>query len=152
MIDIRHLIGKVDSVPVDPSALTGDPIVDNASAFLLSIIGGGLASVDENGYVAVADGATDAVIGVFTNDGVANPLDNSPVVASGLVGVLIGGGLIVTDQVVDTNVNAGDYLYAGTTTNVGKFTKVAPAETSAIVGIARSKNSAQDKSLLVQVK
>ena len=79
MIDIRQLMGKVDSVAVDPAILTGDPVIDNTQALLISIKAGGLASVDTNGYVALADGATENAIGVFANDGVSNPLDNSPV-------------------------------------------------------------------------
>lgn len=151
MIEIRQLIGKVDSVAIDPTTLTGDPIVDNRGAFLISVVAGGLASVNDEGYVSVADGATDVAIGVFTNDGVSNPLDNSPAVASGMLGVLIGGGLIVTDQIVETGVVAGTKLYVGTAANAGKFTTVESTDAT-VVGIARSKNSATDKSLLVQVR
>jgi hypothetical protein len=149
MLEIRQLIGKVDSVTIDPELLTGDPIVDNQSAFLISVKAGGLCAVDENGYATVADGASDTAIGVFTNDGVSNPLDNAPNVASGLLGVLIGGGLLATDQVAGV-IAAGTLLYAGTGTEKGLFTSTIPVEGAVAVGISRSKNSTTNKTLLVQ--
>lgn len=147
MIEIRQLMGKVDSVAINPSNLTGDAIVDNQSAFMKSIVSGGVATVDADGYI-LPGSESEFAIGIFVANAAANPLENYPASASGLIGVIIGGALVVTDQVSEGNISAGTLLYSGAN---GNFTSTAPSDTARAVGIARSKNSSADKRLLVHV-
>lgn len=148
MIDIQYIMGTTDSVAISPVNFTGDNFVDNASDFMKTIFAGGLASTDSEGYVKVADGDTDNVIGVFSRDGSNNPLDNYATVASERIAVIIGGCKIVTDQVVESNITSGKLLYAGSGVDAGKYTTTVSA-TGVAVGIARSKNSVNDKRLVV---
>lgn len=153
MLKIDHVFGTADSsFALDPSQLTGDINVDSRSAYVTKFVGGRLATLGADGYIKLADGATNEFAeGFIINDAAGYFMENTPALASGVVSVLVGGGVVYTDQIVETNVVAGDKLYAGTGNNVGILTKTNPHATKgAVVAIARSANSATDKTVRVR--
>lgn len=86
--------------------------------------------------------------GFLVNDVAGYSFENVPAYASGLAPVMQGGGLVETDQVVEETIQPGDKLWLA----AGMLTNVDPATTPATApfALARSSNSATDKTLLVQ--
>jgi len=154
MLKIDHVFGTSDSgFTLDPSELTGDINVDSRSAYVNQFVGGRLATLDADGYIKLADGATDEFVeGFIINDAAGYEFENTPAIASGKLPLLCGGGLVETDQVVEDNIKAGDKLYIGTGANAGLLTKVDPTGngTGIVFAIARGANSASNKTVKVQ--
>lgn len=152
MLSIKYVLGEADSLfELNPALLTGDAFADAARPEILALKAGIMITVDTNGYVVPCDGASQLGLGVVINDAAGYPLENKPALASGKVPALTGGSVCETDVIVDVVV-AGDKLYCGTGDNKGKLTKTAPVEGAEVVAIARTSNSAADKTLLVSYK
>lgn len=150
MLDIKYVHGTADSLfEINPGLLTGDAFVDAAKPQIQALKAGVIITVDSNGYVTVCDGATQVALGVVINDAAGYPLENKPAIASGKVPALSGGSVCITDMIVDADVVAGNKLYCGTGENKGMLTKTAPVEGASHVAVARTSNSADNKSLLV---
>lgn len=155
MLTILYVFGAQDTtLPLDPDGFTGDPIVDRDLAYVQGLVAGRAVQQDSDGYAQLADGARGSskykgIEGVIINDAAGNAFENWPALASMLCPI-VTGGLIETDQVVDTDVTYGDPLYVGTSTNVGLFTTTDPG-TSVVVGVARSENSVSDKTLRIRL-
>lgn len=146
------------TIPIDPDFITGDLETDIREAHIVSYKAGRLVSVTAEGYAALSDGTTGVgtdsykgTEGVIETDAAgASIVENHPVLASGYLTVVTGPALIETDQVVETNIAPGDLLYAGTSSNIGLFTNVAPSPAYPI-GIARTANSASDKTTRIRL-
>lgn len=155
MLDIKYIFGESDSLfELNPALITGDVFADAENADIKALTAGKLITVDSNGYVVPCDGASQVCLGVVINDAAGYPLENKPAIASGKVPALSGGSVCITDAVADTTVTAGAKLYCGTGANVGLLTVTDPTGSSdgQVVAIARTSNSAADKSVLVTYK
>lgn len=147
MLKIINSYGGTDStVKLDQTGLTGDVTVDRNSDYVRSLVGGRVVTLDASGSVQLAED-TDFVEGFIVNDASGYEFENIPALASGIVTILTGGGVVITDQVVESNVVVGDKLYA----KGGMLSKVpTDASTAIVFGYARTANSASDKSLTVR--
>jgi hypothetical protein len=153
MLKIDHVFGTADSgFVLDKSKLTGDVAVDSRNGYVAGLVGGRVATTDANGNVKLCDGKTEFAEGFIINDASGYFMENTPALASGIVTVLVGGGVCNTDQVVEENIVSGDKLYVGTSDNVGLLTKVDPTGdgSGTVFAIARSGNSAADKTVKVR--
>lgn len=114
-----------------------------AGAGVQALKGGRLVAYDANGFLKLADGATDHVLGTLVNDATSAFYENMPGAASNTLAVAFGNFGGVTDQ-FDTSltIKKGDKLYAGTGSKVGLYTNVAPAAGAAVLAIANSNASA----------
>lgn len=154
MLKIHYVVGPQDStIEINPAHITGVYATDRASADLTKFVAGRMVTIGTDGYATLTDGQHATLYrgteGCIINDAIGKDFENWPALASGKIPVV--KGLIETDQVVETNVAPGDLLYAGTSTNVGLFTKTAPSGTPVPVGIARTGNSATDKTVRVRM-
>jgi hypothetical protein len=152
MLKILYKNGALDSefkLPENKINLDERSFVQDG--LIKSLIAGRLVTVDGNANVKLADGASDIPLGVLVNDAAGYVYENVPALASGRCPAMQGGGLIVTDQVVEDNIVPGDKLYCGTGANNGMFTKTSPVDGAMVVGIAREANSTADKSLKIHL-
>lgn len=149
MLKIINVYGGTDStIKLNQTNLTGNVAEDRNSDYVRSLVAGRLVSLDANGFVKLANGA-DFVEGFIINDASGYEFENVPALASGIVTVITGGGVVITDQVIDDNIVVGDKLYVSN----GMITKVDPTGDDAngtVIGYARTANSANDKSLTVR--
>lgn len=152
MLNILYIYGTKDSdFEINPSNLAGDLGTVRASTAIQALKGGRLATIGADGYVKLAvDG--DSKAGFIINDAAGYEFENAPAIASGKLTLLVAGGLVETDQVVEDNIKAGDKLYIGTGGNAGLLTKVDPTagKTGTVFAIARGTNSASNKTVKVQ--
>ena len=149
MLNILYVNGSRDSeFDINPAHLTGDLKTVLASADIQKLKAGRVATVGADGYVTLAKAGDDdaAFAGFIILDAAGQPYENCPAIASGKLPLLVGGGLVETDEVVETNIKAGDKLYIG---DNGQLTKTKGTATVAF-GLARSANSAADKTVRVQ--
>jgi hypothetical protein len=128
MLNILHK-GIQISLALNPVTVaeynTGDTAAITA---ITSLKAGRLASLASNGFVALADGATDQnIVGFIIDDAAGEVFGNSPAIASGLLAVTMGNCVVVTDQIANVTFAPGQALYAGTSADVGLVTNVAPA-------------------------
>lgn len=141
------------SAEVDPA------LFENANGFLdatpagagvQALKGGRLVAYDANGFLKLADGATDNVLGALVNDATSAFYENMPGAASNTLAVTFGNFGGVTDQ-FDTSltIKKGDKLYAGTGAKVGLFTNVAPNPAAQVIAVANSNASAANPLLEV---
>jgi hypothetical protein len=153
MLKISHVFGAADSgFKLDPSELTGDINVDSKSAYVTALVAGRVAAIGADGYIKLCDGLGangETPEGFIINDAAGYFMENTPALASGVVTVLVGGGVASTDQVVDTDITSGDKLYVGTGANIGLLTTTAPAGAT-VFAVARTSNSASDKTVQVR--
>lgn len=134
------------SAEVDPA------LFENANGFLDSnpagagvqaLKGGRLVAYDTNGFLKLADGASDHVLGTLMNDATSAFYENIPGAASSTLAVAVGNFGGVTDQFDTTlTIKKGDRLYAGTGAKVGLYTNVAPDVSAVVIAIANSNASA----------
>jgi len=149
MLKLAYIFGAIDgSNELNPAKLTGDLNTDLQSDYLRSLVSGRVATV-KNGYVELAeDGDVDA--GFIVHDAVSQYGTNQASVATGKLAIVMGGGVAETDQVVETDIKAGDLLYIGKDNNKGLLTKNKPSNNSVAVAVARSANSATDKTVKIR--
>ena len=154
MLKIDYIFGASDNgFPLDKSKLTGDVAVDSKSEYVSSLVAGKVAALDGNGNIKLCDGASDFAEGFIINDASGYFMENTPALASGVVPVLVGGGICETDQVVETDIKPGDKLYVGTGDNAGLLTKNDPTgddKNGQVFAIARSGNSAANQTIKVR--
>jgi len=145
MLNIKGVFGGSDNgFTLDGSKLTGDVAEDSRSEYVGQFVGGRLASIGSDGFIKLTEGDKDYAEGFIINDASGYFMENTPALASGIVTVLCGGGVVLTDQVVEEDIAAGDKLYAGKEGNAGLVTKT---ETGSAIGVARTGNSASDKTI-----
>jgi hypothetical protein len=148
MLRVLYVSGNYDASFTIPQDKLGLTVIEfQQDSLIASLKAGRLVTVDSNGDVALADKGTRA-LGVLNLDAAGYAFENVPALASGKVTVIINGSVIETDEVVEDNIAPGDALYVG---DDGQFTKTQPFSDSAIVGYARSANSAADKTTRIQV-
>lgn len=140
--------GVRDSLPIDYTkcALQGNDFVTDT--YIASLKPGVAVIMDAAGYIKPAGGAaTDVVIGFLVNDVAGYVNQNVNARANGLVAVVSGNGTrFATDNVKDTDIKAGDLLYAGTG---GVLTKTkGTLETP--LAVALNANSATSKTVVVK--
>ena len=146
MLKIKAVYGGTDNgFTLDPSKLTGDIAKDANSDYVKSLVGGKLACIGSDGFIKLAE-SSDVVEGFIVNDASGYFMENTPALASGIVTVLCGGGVVLSDQVVEDDIKSGDKLYAGTGDNKGLLTK-SGAEGAAVIGVARTGNNSSDKTV-----
>ena len=129
------------NLPLKEDTLTGDIAVDSLDAYVLSLKGGKVATIDTSGDVALMDGAdlTMPFAGFIVNDAAGYGYENKPALASKKVPVSSGNQVAITDQLADGITFApADFLYAGTGADIGLVTNVEPAVGAAIIGVAKS--------------
>lgn len=163
MLKVLYKNGSIDgnTFELDPALYEGlDPMESALGDLVMSLVGGKLATIGADGFVALAV-AEGNINGVIVNDASGVPLFNKPAMASGKVPLMFGGGLIITDQVVEDNIVAGAKLYCGSGVSAGLWTSaqtdVSVAQDGSdmvgdVIGIAMSSNSATDKTLKIQSK
>jgi hypothetical protein len=140
MVTINQLFNGLINVQLDPAQLAGDPMVVSKSAYLTAFVAGKAISVDTNGYAVLASD-TAPFLGILQENGSPdNIFENTPAIGSGYVSV-IAGGVLDTDQVVETSLAVKDVLYA----NNGLLTKTAPSGSAKKVAVVLKGNSASDK-------
>ena len=151
MMRIIYTFGELDGTfPLDPAQVTGDLAVDSTNTYLLSLMEGKIVALDNNGNVKLAEDG-DLDIGMLVQNALGNPYENTPAIASGFVAVAAGGGVFETDQVVESDIKPADLLYIGVDDNKGLLTKTKPNDDSAPVAVARTANSAEDKTVRVKM-
>jgi len=153
MLKILHK-GIQASLNLDQSGLTGDVEQDSKNAYVMSLVGGRLVSLDASANVQLADGEvhTTKPIGFVINDANGYFYQNIPAAASGKVPVTVGNCIVITDQLADgITVVPGELLYAGTGADVGKITNIPPDPTSSVVGVAASAASPAEPELQIIV-
>lgn len=140
MVNIKQLFNGLITLPLDGAQLVGDPMVVAKSAYLTALVAGKAVSINSSGNVILANDTT-PVFGILQeNASPDNIFENTPAIGSGVVAV-IAGGIVDTDQVVETNLATNDVLYALN----GLLTKTAPSGTAKKVGVVIKGNSASDK-------
>lgn len=146
MLKIKYIFGAIDgTVDLDPALLVGDVSAFQANATVQGLKGGRLATIGSDGYARLAvDG--DLFAGFIVNDAAGYSFENVPALGSGKLPILIGGGVVETDQVIQDDIAPGDELWIGAD---GKLTNVDPT-TGPAIAIARSGNSAADLTITVQ--
>lgn len=147
-IDVQVIAGAIDSLPIDFSkvGLQGNDFVTDT--YIQSLKPGIAVCMDAQGYIKPASDTEGCIVlGFLVNDAAGYANQNVNARANGLAAVLCGGGnKFVTDNVIETDIKAGDALYVGTggvlsktkTTNVGA------------VAVALNSNSATSKSVVVK--
>lgn len=105
--------------------------------------GGRLVAYDADGFLKLADGASDNILGTLINDATSAFYENMPGAASSTLAVAVGNFGGITDQ-FDTSltIKKGDKLYAGTGAKAGLYTNVAPDAAASVIAIANSNASA----------
>lgn len=155
MLKILHK-GIQVSGQIDPALLADAGLLwaDSENPDLQALKGGKLITKDSNGYVKVADGATDGqkVLGFLILDAEGRFFENRPALGSGSVAYTFGNTVVVTDQIdTDETFAPGDELYCGTGAKAGLITKTNPAPAAKLIGIADSVASAASPELTVLV-
>ena len=149
MLRIKYVFGALDgSNELNPAKLTGDLNTDLQSDYLQGLVAGRVAAV-KGGYIELAEDG-DADVGLVVHDAVSQYGTNQGAVATGKLTILVGGGVVETDQVVETNVQAGDLLYIGKGKNAGLLTKTKPSDNAKPVAVARTGNTANDKTIVIR--
>jgi len=165
MLKIHYINGSIDgTIALDPAQLTGDINVDRKSPYVQQFVSGSVVAIGPDGYIKLAEDG-DVGIGLLVNDVAGNEFENTPALASGKAPALIGGCVVDTDRVKETDIKPGDKLYVGTGEDAGLLTKVKPQELTLVEGtpntvdkypsepvaVARTANSAADKTVTVLV-
>lgn len=147
-LTIKYEFGGRDALfPLNPAEITGDINVDRNSVYLQKLTAGTMITLDQNGYVKVCDGSTEDPLAFLILSVLAPAFENQPALASERVSGLWGGNLIETNAIADEDIVPGDVLYCSAE---GLLTKTAPRTDAAIVGRARTANSTENKTVLVQ--
>lgn len=149
-LEILHPAFYQKNLDLNPEWFTGDPNVDITNENLLKLQAGVFVTIDEEGYVKLADGAS-----AVKADAVIVPpkgflYENLPGLASRKVSVTGAPSVIKTVQVVEEDIKPGDPLYIGTGENAGLLTKTKGSSTVA-AAIALTGNSATDKAVVVEL-
>lgn len=146
MLNRLYQFGCVDSdfdVPADKLALELSAFRQDAD--ILALKGGRVVKLGADGVELAASG-DEQFAGFLVNDVAGNDYENVPAYASGKAPVMLGGGLVETDQVIEDDIASGELLYIGAD---GQLTNTDPGSATPF-GLARSSNSATDKTLKVQ--
>jgi hypothetical protein len=113
------------SIPQDQTGFTGNLQTDLALAVVTKMVAGKIVGINSNssngavGYAGLADGLnpTNSVclpVGVLINDAAGYFFENPPAYASGMLAVLKGPAMIITDQwLAGQTFVAGTPVYAG---------------------------------------
>jgi len=151
MVEIKYVFGDLDgTLPLDPSHIHDDMLDNFNDSYLQSLVAGKIVSLDANGYVKLAEDG-DIDYGILLNNALGNnAYENPAAIASGLITAVEGGGIFLTDQVVEDDIVPGDKLYIGTGANAGLLTKTDPGSGN-VVAVARTGNSAADKSVVIRL-
>ena len=131
---------------VDPALLeTANGFLDHipANATVQALKGGSPVCYGADGFLKLADGATDTPLGLLVNDATSAFYENMPGAASATLAVTWGNFGGITDR-IDTSLTfkKGDKLYAGTGAKLGLLTNVAPGADAHVIAIANSTASA----------
>jgi hypothetical protein len=144
------------NAPLDTTGFTGNIAVDSASAYVVSLVGGRLATLHPTG-VALANAANnDIFAGFIINNAAGYFFENIPALASGLVPLSVGPQGVITDQIVaGLTFTPGQPLYIGSGGNAGLVTNVQPTPGSGVnstaFGIAGSAASASSPELTILI-
>lgn len=146
MLKILYIQGTIDGTfPLDPTELTGDAVADRSLAYVTKFKAGSIVKIGADGYIALA-ADKDLGVGILVNDAAGYDFENIPALASGMAPAIIGGCVVETDNVADTDLTAGIPLYVV----AGVLQKTDPG-TGIPVALTRSANSASDKTVRIQV-
>lgn len=149
-LNIIHKGSYTISYDIDPKLFVDDITENFRSAELAKFQAGVMVTIGEDGYVKLADGAKDASAKAVVVPPAGFYMDNLPGIASQKLPAL-GLSVIETVQVVEGDIKPGTPLYVGTADKAGLLTKEKGTSTL-FAGIALSANSAEDKTLVVELK
>lgn len=147
-IDVKLLAGSIASLPIDSTkaVLQGNDFIQDT--YIASLKPGVVVTMDEKGFIKPAGAEADkCVLGFLVNDAAGYYNQNMNANSSHLAAVLVGGGnQFVTDNIKETDIKPGAFLYVGAD---GILTKTKGTLTTA-VAVALTANSATSKAVLVQ--
>jgi hypothetical protein len=124
MLNRKFDFGAVDSgfpIPAPLLAMSLDEFRSNSA--ILSLKAGKLATIGSDGNIRLAQAADGKFAGFIVNDAAGYSFENVPAYASGKVPLMIGGGVVESDMVVEDDLVSGDRLYIAD----GELTKVDPS-------------------------
>lgn len=152
MLKILHK-GLQFNAPLDTTGFSGDAVADATLASVLALKGGRTASIEAAGVGLCDAAASDHFDGFIINDVAGYSYENKPALASGIVPLITGPCVVVTDQIKAADTFAiGDLVYAAGGADKGLVTKTVPgAGLTAPIGKALSAASAASPELTILV-
>lgn len=148
MLKRKFDFGAVDSgFPINPALLALALTDFQAHADVTKLKAGKLACIGSDGNVRLAEQDDAQFAGFIVNDVAGYGFENVPAYASGLCPLMVGGGVVDTDQVVEDDLASGDKLFIA----AGMLTKVDPGTDStpfAVVKVGNAGNT--DKTVEIQ--
>ncbi len=153
MINILHS-GIRTSMPIkDIGTFNGfyDPNKLLATTYLLSLVDGKIVSVDTDGTMKLADGATDTPFGMIVRGFTEFDLGSNTTAGDQGIDVMVGTAIVIIDQIAAVTIAEGDKLYVGTGANAGLITNVSPGANAVVLGIAISSASPTAKNLKMKL-
>jgi len=141
------------SIPQDQTGFTGNLQTDLALAVVTKMVAGRVVGINVDttngaaGYAGLADGVIattkTTAIGFLINDAAGYFFENPAAYASGMVAVLEGPAMVITDQwTPGQTFTPGKQVYVDTGSNVGLVTATGTAGTDFIIGIAMNSPAA----------
>lgn len=133
---------------MDQTGFTGNLQTDLALTVVTKMVAGRVAGLNidttngATGYAGLADGVISTSktfpIGFIINDAAGYYFENPAAYASGMIAVLKGPAMILTDQwdTATTTITVGAPVFVGTSLKVGLLTPTGTIGTNTLVGIA----------------
>ena len=152
-LDIHMVAGFLGSLPIDISKQQLPREQYMADPYIQSLDQGVFVMMGSNGFVVPWTDTNGSLstqpLGVIITPAYGFSNQNLVSEQAGLISVAVGSGnQWVTDNVVDDDIVAGQFLYIQTGTGI--LTNKKPSTNPTIGGVALSSNSASNKAVMVQ--